>query len=87
VVWVHNTNYPNAKKVIKDKKTGKERTVTISEFYPLYKRTNLPADFNRDGQHVIENAQTRLMKDHSTDIKNELKAELQKRLGNVITIK
>lgn len=87
MVWVHNTNYPNAKKVIKDKKTGKERTVTISEFYPLYKRTNLPDDFNRDGQHVIENAQTRLMKDHSTDIKNELKAELQKRLGNVITIK
>ena len=62
VVWVHNTNYPHAKRIVqyKSKKTGKVRIseYKMPEFYPIYNFPKaLPDEFNRtDGIHAADNA-------------------------------
>ena len=69
VVWVYNTNYPNATKKIyrfsKRENRMKEYTAKISKFYPLFGKTYLPDRFNKEGyksdvKHAAENAAKRL---------------------------
>ncbi len=88
VVWVHNTNYPNAKKTVYSKKDGKAREVTISKFYPLFRRTPLPAEFNQEGQNVIDNAK-KMLEARKPEIEEALRACVQKHLkkNGAITVK
>ena len=66
VVWVHNTN-PNLEKTITytSKKTGqiKNYKVKVGKFYPLFKKTLLPKEFNitpSEAAHVYKNIQVRM---------------------------
>lgn len=77
VVWVHNTNYPNAKKKIyrfsKRENRMKEYTATVSKFYPLFGKTYLPDEFNKEGyrsevQNAAENAAKRMEATNRSDL-------------------
>lgn len=57
VVWVHNSD-PTLTKTIyrysKREKRMKSYTAKVGKFYPLFGKTYLPDEFNREGFHVME---------------------------------
>lgn len=62
VVWVHNNNAGKKYKTTKVKynhSTGQvkhyESTVTTRQFYPIFEPTLLPAQFNKQGIHLMQN--------------------------------
>lgn len=61
-IWVHNSNEGALKEreftyKRKDGSTVKKTyKVHVGAFYPLFVKTYLPAEFNREGVHILENA-------------------------------